>query len=189
MEKTKEVKKDTRVLSMVIVAGVFLVLLSLFMGFYAICKWFDTNRVVFNSPIVIKIQAPIKVEKRKPVIIKKQVGVVKKVVASGNKEVSEYDIVMKQPHGKVLWDIYMLESTRGKNDGCRLSGEGWGGFGVMVEGQVYCYPSFEKAVERAEHWFSLLEPDKSLVGALCAWNLGTKGLVNCDYYQSYLSLQ
>jgi hypothetical protein len=181
--------KKSRLALYLRLGSIMLMLLALFMGFYGVCKWFDANKVVFKSPIVIKLQAPITVEKRNPVIIKKKarkVSVIKEVKAEA---LTEYDIVMKQAHGEVLWDIYMLESTRGIADHCRVSGEGWGGFGVMVDGDVYCYPTFEKAVERAEHWFSLLQPDKSLVGALCAWNLGTKGLVNCDYYQKYLSLQ
>jgi hypothetical protein len=167
-----------------------LMLLALFMGFYGVCKWFDANKVVFKSPIVIKLQAPITVEKRNPVIIKKKrVGVVKQVKAEA---LSEYDIVMKQPHGDVLWDIYMLESTRGLADHCRVSGEGWGGFGVMDDKhKVVCYPTFEQAAIRASYWFNKLNPQKNLVNALCVWNLGgvNAPYANCQYYQKYLSLQ
>ena len=100
---------------------------------------------------------------------------------------NEYEIVMEQPHGEILWGIYQLESQRGKTDGCRKDGK-FGGFGVMSQGQVMCYDTFEYAVERAEYWFAKLDPDKNLVGALCQWNTGSRGVINCSYYQDYLSL-
>lgn len=185
-DKVNKPKKDNRAITIIMLAGALLIMTSLFMGFYAICKWFDTNRVVFKAPIVIKLQAPITVKKRvKPnAKSKKKAGVVKKVMAV---EKSEYEIVMAQKHGAILWNIYQLESGRGGKDVCRLNNNGYGGFGVMVDGQVYCYPTFTKAAQRASYWFDKLYND-TLVEALCEWNTGVAGQVNCHYYQSYLSL-
>lgn len=117
--------------------------------------------------------------------------VVAQVVKPTSTPLTEEQIVKQAKNGDILWNIYMLESTRGKNDGCRLKGEGFAGFGVMDGKTVVCYPTFEKAVERAAYWFDKLEPEVNLINALCSWNLGKlpRGKhMNCHYYQSYMSL-
>ena len=156
--------------------------------FYKVSAFYDENRVLFQFPI--KFQAPVRIEKRvkevknnatMPVEAKKKVE--KPVVAK-----SEFEIIINTKYGDILWKIYQLETQRGLTDGCRIRGNGFGGFGVMNEGEVICYPTFEKAVERASFWLGKLEPEKSLASALCQWNLGQKGLINCIYYQDYISL-
>ena len=183
-EKTgKKVLKRLKVYAIALGVGLFVI--GTFMAFMNISKWYDKNKVDFQSPIIIKLQYPILI---KPRIVKKATVV---PVAEAKKEVvarSEFEIVNTQKHGQILWNIYQLESGRGKADNCRKTGAGFGGFGVMNAGEVICYPTFEKAVERANYWLEKMEPEKSLVSALCQWNLGTKGLVNCNYYQNYLSL-
>lgn len=119
----------------------------------------------------------------------------KKVVKPVTKVKTEKEIVMEQSNGQVLWKIYQLETQRGKTDYCRLSGRGFGGFGVMDnEGNVVCYPTFQKAAERANYWFSKLSPETNLVNALCTFNLGNNRNENreiiphldCHYYQQFL---
>lgn len=158
-------------------------------GYWRTYQWEWRTPVIFQTPLMIKKLKPQTQKVISPVADDKtQTG----AKLEANKPVvvlTEQEIVMKQPHGSVLWNIYMLESTRGKADWCRLNGKGWGGFGVMNENhKVACYETFEKAVERAEHWLTKLNPDKNLASALCQYNLGTPNLVNCNYYQDYLSL-
>ena len=154
-----------------------------------VSAFYDENRVVFQYPVLIKFQSPIKIEKRvQP--IKKATVMPLKEAKKVERVKSEFEIVQAQKHGDILWNIYLLETGRGKNDYCRQSGAGYGGFGVMNGKEVVCYESFEKAVERAEYWLAKLEPEKSLVNALCSFNLGTANApyVNCAYYQNYISL-
>jgi len=179
--KAKRISKKLKLIAVVI--GIIGACCLMGLAFYNVSRWYDENRVIFQSPILIKLQAPIVIKPRKNDVVV-PVKEAKKEV----KERSEFEIVTNTKNGNILWNIYQLETQRGKTDGCRISGEGYGGFGVMDSGKVVCYPTFEKAVERASYWLSKLEPEKNLVDALCTWNLGTRGMVNCHYYQSYLSL-
>ena len=115
---------------------------------------------------------------------------------------------MEQKDGAILWKIYFLESGLGDNDVCRKKGKGYAGFGVMDNGDVVCYPTFETAVVRAQYWWGQLYPAKTLVDALCTWNQGCQKTkradgkevcltddegklipwANCNYYQTYLAL-
>lgn len=99
---------------------------------------------------------------------------------------SEKEIIMASKHGEILYKIWGLESSWGRNDGCRDEGK-FGGFGIMSEGKVMCYDTFEKSVERAEYWLTKLGVDKDMAKALCLWNTGVV-MVNCSYYQAFLTL-
>lgn len=106
---------------------------------------------------------------------------------------TEEQLVRSQKHGDILWNIYQLETQRGKTDYCRTFGT-FGGFGVKNEkNEIHCYMTFKEAAERASYWFGAHYPSKTLVDALCTWNKGTKerpngGYMNCWYYQQYMSL-
>ena len=159
-----------------------LIILALATVIYLITKfnnWSVKHEIIWQSPIILRV--PVYIKEVKPVIK------IKTVEVTPAPKKTEKEIIDGTKHAEVLWKIYGLESTWGKNDGCRTNGEGFAGFGVMYEGKVICYPTFEKAVERAEHWLVQLGVDKDLASALCTWNTGVKQ-PNCKYYQSYLSL-
>ena len=187
----KNARKSVKVKILYILTGGILAGLVFMVLFMRVSAWYDVNKVSFQLPIILR--SPILIEKRKPIEIK--VPVVVTPTPPFRKEgdeivpqsKSEYDVVMASNHGEVLWKIYLLESTRGKADGCRLNGNGWGGFGVMYAGQVVCYESFEKAVERADYWLTNLGVDKDLASALCTWNTGVREKT-CAYYQSFINL-
>lgn len=184
-KKGRKVIKRLKYYAIALEVGLFVI--GMFLAFMNISKWYDENKVSFQYPVIIKFQAPVKIEKR----VKEVKKLTQMPVEAKKKEVkprTEFEIVTNTKYGDILWNIYQLESQRGLTDGCRLKGGGYGGFGVMDGSEVVCYPTFEKAVERASYWLGKLEPEKNLVSALCAWNLGTKGLVNCHYYQDYISL-
>ena len=122
----------------------------------------------FQSPVLIQIRLPTLTPTSKT-----------------SKAKTEREIIMAQKHGEILWKIYGLETTWGKNDYCRPNG--YGGFGVMNTGQVVCYESFEKAVDRAEYWLTKNGVDKDLAVSLCLWNEGV-ARNDCPYYKSYLTL-
>lgn len=132
-------------------------------------------RTPFQNPLIIKPlnlkpQLNIPVQKAKPIT-----------------QYTEKQIVMKSKYGPILWKVYGLESTWGKNDYCRNRGLGYAGFGVLADGQIVCYRSFSDAVARAEYWLLKNWDRKSLAVTLCRWNTG-KGSETCPYYESYLSL-
>lgn len=101
---------------------------------------------------------------------------------------TEKDMIMAQTHGEVLWNIYQLETQRGKTDYCRIRGEGYGGFGVMTGGEVVCYPTFEKAVERANYWYGQILVGRTQSEALCKWS-GHGDVADCEYNQNFLSMK
>jgi len=184
-KKVKKITKKMKVYAVII--GIIGAITLTGFCFYSVSRWYDENKVIFQTPVIIKFQAPVVIQRRevaRPKETRKEEPLARKEI----KEKTEFEIVQAQKHGNILWNIYQLETQRGKTDSCRIKGQGFGGFGVMNEGEVICYPTFEKAVERAEFWLSKLEPEKNLVSALCQWNLGTKGLVNCQYYQDFISL-
>ena len=167
--------------------------------FYKITIYTNTHKFIWHSPIEIKVNffMPLKIKERKEMTKDKE-KVKNPVILTPTKIFgtptvtprprTEKEIILAQKHGEVLLKIYQLESSSGKNDYCRNNKLGWGGFGVMDRGSIVCYKTFELAASRANFWLGKLEPEKNLVSALCAYNLGTKGLVNCVYAQHYNSL-
>ena len=155
--------------------------------FYNFYYFVDKNTVVIQSPIVLKLQPPVVISKR----ITNVIGPVVESTLSASitptmpATLTDEQIVKANPHGDVLWKIYALESSRGKNDYCRNSNKGFGGFGVLDRGKIVCYETFEKAVERAEYWLIKNGVDRNLAVALCRWNEG-KSIDNCYYYTNYL---
>lgn len=134
------------------------------------------------QPIVVSIYKAVKPIKKASNSLKKVLAKVKAPVVP----LSEEQIVKGAKYGDELWNIYMLESTRGKADNCRKSGK-FGGFGVMGLNGPQCYDTFEYAVERAEYWYTRIRKDNDLATSVCIWNLGTK-VDNCMYYQKFMSL-
>lgn len=62
-KKAKKLAKRLKVLAIII--GVLLALAFMFVCFYEVSNWYDSHKVIFQSPIIIKLQSPIKIEKRK----------------------------------------------------------------------------------------------------------------------------
>lgn len=83
----------------------------------------------------------------------------------------------------VVYRVYRLESSGGRNDSCRNRGL-FNGYGY-IPGQ--CYASHEEVTGLVTAWFEREIPKKGLVGALCYYNTG-RVLETCDYYKNYLKL-
>jgi hypothetical protein len=187
---------------------ILLIIIAVIFSIYFLDFFFD--RYDIRSPVIIKFQSPIapRSSETKSTIRKNAHNLTKKagisVVSSMTKDKikiaknkqemaqnqkSEKEIILSHKNGEVLWKIYGLESSWGRNDYCRQSGKGYGGFGVMNNKEVVCYESFEKAVERAEYWFeqAMIKAKGDLATALCYWNLGELQ-VNCKYHQAFLTL-
>lgn len=157
-----------------------------------IYRFFEFNYI--QNPIVIQTRCFVcsKPTPKQQVIIKVVTSTpTPKVEGRGEKikisAISEYDLVMKQKHSDTLWNIYQLETQRGKTDYCRIRGEGYGGFGVMTGGEVVCYPTFEKAVERANYWYSQILEGRTQVQALCKWS-GHGDVNSCAYADKFYTL-
>jgi hypothetical protein len=162
---------------------------------YFISQFFDTYRLIWQSPIIL--QTPIKVEQRSTSIVspvpeplheatKASSMVVQTVEAS--EPVSDYDIVMGKKNGDILWKVYKLESSLGKNDGCKKSGK-WNGFGYGQNTNVWnCFDTFEEVAYKVDAWFTdKFNKGYTVEESLCLYNVGTR-TNDCDYAKQYWNL-
>lgn len=145
----------------------------------------------FNSNYEIKTSFKFGIYKRidtKPMVATVSAQLVQPLptVIAVKPVLTEKEVVMSHEYGEDLWKIYFLESTLGKNDGCRKDGK-FGGFGVMSQGKVMCYETFTKAVDRAEYWWKQALDGNTKDEALCVWNLG-KAQKMCNYSMTFNSL-
>lgn len=198
-ETTKIEKRINKIAPFISIAiGVSLALFA----FIRVCMFFDAYSIKwqlpFRTPVTItkrpveKIHSPLAVEAKDRKTSPTPTPIIKIM--------TEKELVLSTKHGEQLWKIYQLESQRGKEDWCRNNNLGYGGFGIKVDNKIVCYPTFQKAVERAEYWIVDMGIDKNLVNALCTWNLGFNRIkdangkekiiphTNCGYYQNYLAV-
>ncbi len=102
--KARKIGRKLRVYAVIgaIMLGVGLV----FYAFYGVSKFYDENRVIFQTPIIIKLQTPIKIEKRV-----KEVKKAPTMPVQAIKEVEQYPSGFEQAYDKV----WLMESGRGSN--------------------------------------------------------------------------
>lgn len=88
---------------------------------------------------------------------------------------------------QVVYTVYGLESSYGKNDSCKRQGKVNGyGYGVYG-GKVACYATHGEVTRIVEQWFEKRLKTMSLSQALCLYNRGQR-MNDCAYYQNYLKL-
>lgn len=100
--------------------------------------------------------------------------------------------IIEQYHlSPVIKTVYFLESTSGKNDGCKDEGK-INGYGFRQNGSEWkCYDSFEEVTEEVNEWFEevLSVNGNDLVDAVCYYNKGIHGLTSCgDYSANFFSV-
>jgi len=100
---------------------------------------------------------------------------------------TDKEIIMSKTNGAILWKVYGLESTWGKNDLCKRDGT-YNGFGYAQNYSVWsCFQSFEIVADKVDKWFTTKLKTYSLSESLCLYNTGN-ATKTCDYYKNYLSL-
>jgi len=103
---------------------------------------------------------------------------------------SDMEVIEQYELSPVLKTVYFLESTSGKNDGCKEEGK-FNGYGfAQNSAQWKCYDSFEKVTERVNDWFveRLSMNGNDLVEAVCLYNTGIQGKQVCDYSINFFSV-
>jgi hypothetical protein len=153
--------------------------LATFLALVVINGFFMSYFLTFRSPVII--QMPIQVHKRveplSPTPTPKKVKVTLTPTATPT------------PKLKVdIKKIYQLESSGGKNDGCRNKGL-YNGYGYGQNSFVWnCFPSHEEVTNKVIAWFKdKEEKGYSIAEQLCMYNVG-KRITNCDYVIAYNSL-
>jgi hypothetical protein len=158
--------------------------LATFLALVVINGFFMSYFLTFRSPVII--QMPIQVHKRveplSPTPTPKKVKVTLTPTATPT------------PKLKVdIKKIYQLESSGGKNDGCRNKGL-YNGYGYIPGN---CYGTLEEVESLVRRWFEEKLKTYDLATALCGYNLGFQShhLKECvnksnnyPYYRDYLAL-
>lgn len=87
--------------------------------------------------------------------------------------------------------IHGLESSYGKNDGCKRDGQGFNGYGYgqnKAKGKWTCFSSPEEAKAAVINWINKHQDmEFSTPTLLCYYNTGHK-VNDCPYYQDYKQL-
>lgn len=99
---------------------------------------------------------------------------------------SDRDIINKYPHADIVYRIYGLESSFGKEPFlyCQRQGKlNTMGYNVLNH---QCFASFEEQVKTVSEWVDRHQT-MSLGKLLCTYNKGEAD-ASCDYAQNFLSL-
>lgn len=152
---------------------------------YGIDYFFDRNTINWQTPI--KLQKPIYLTPRTQAQAK-QVEVVPTAQAVAP-VASPAEVKPHAPNmDKLLASIYQLESSSGKNDGCKTKGM-FNGFGYGQNANSWnCFSTFSEVENKVRLWFEKRVPTMGLSTAICYYNSGHK-VADCPYYQSYLKIQ
>jgi len=182
------------------VTTIFFLLLIMFSILFG--NWFFGSYQL-RSPVIVHIQAPWEprgVKKdfnpvnaedktRKPIPSptskpSKSVSFLPQVQAA---ELTIDDYINNAKHADIIRKIYKLESSEGRNDGCKDKGK-LNGFGYGQSTFVWnCFDSAEEVVTKVDKWFDTQLKTKTLAESLCYYNIGVV-TGNCDYYKNYKSL-
>lgn len=152
---------------------------------YAIA-WFNSNYYT-QSPV--KEWQPIIVPRYntvKKIVKNAPVAPVKAVVEK--KALTDKEIIYNHKYADILWRIYGLESSYGKNDGCKDDGQ-FNGYGFAQNTSSWnCFTSFEIVTDKVDLWIDKqIKKGLTVAELLCLYNTGTISK-NCMYYTKYLSL-
>jgi len=146
-----------------------------------LCYWFGaTYKIVspikeWQNPIQRRYNVPPKTEKRK----------------EGGKELKP-EATQEFFDGRVsdiIAKIKVLESnngTKGLAVECKNKGM-VNNVGYLVTPD-FCFENEEIEILTLSRWFTKCLKNKTLEACLCKYNLGVDDLINCKYYQKYLSL-
>ena len=103
---------------------------------------------------------------------------------------TEEEIMDSYRLAPILKSIYFLESTAGKNDGCKEEGR-FNGFGYAQSDSSWkCYSTFELVVEQVNDWFEerLSTNGNNISEAVCYYNTGVPHQATCEYGQNFMSV-
>lgn len=109
------------------------------------------------------------------------------------KPMTDIEVIEQYRLAPYLKSMYQLESSKGKNDGCKDQGK-FNGYGFMQNGNDWvCYESFEEVTELVNAWLEdhLTEFGNDLSTTLCHYNLGSvNGIIpnNCDYSYNFMTV-
>lgn len=103
---------------------------------------------------------------------------------------TDEEVLERADNTIILKGVYMLESTSGKNDGCKEDGL-INGFGYRQNSSEFkCYKDFRSVVQKVDDWYTtrLEENGGNIAEALCYYNKGYANMGTCEYSQNFLKV-
>lgn len=176
MKKKVKIETDFGILSAVVGFAMVLTIIGVLWFAEAYADWRKTHewQVPFRSLI-----KEIKPEEAQVISL-----------ISGLPISEEQRIMNNYPLAPLIKSIYVLESTEGKNDGCKDKGK-FNGFGYAQSNHTWqCFDSFEQVTKAVNDWYveRLGTNGNDVVEALCYYNLGVAGQSTCVYSQNFMSV-
>lgn len=167
--------------------GIMLSIAFMFGALYQVSKFYDTYRVVFQTPeIRIKIYWPIVIEDRKTAHVDdrhKVISPIQEALKVEARQLTEQEIVDKSKYPQFINHIWERESRKGKDHtelhGFCLSQGKTNPFGYYPQGN-HCFDSFTAGVRRLEKWYEVEGAGLSYTAKLCYYNGAGKVQV-CPY--------
>lgn len=155
--------------------------------------YFQHYKWTYQSPILIKIQPPVVIEKIDNKVVSQLPTEVVTEVKVAEPTPTPTPEPVEDNIQKMLNYIHKAESTQGKNNTpgalhliCRNQGKwnelGYGGMDLKI-----CFNSEEEGMAKVGDWLKrhLERFDGDVAKTLCYYNLGEEQ-INCKYYQEYL---
>lgn len=136
-----------------------------------------------RSPVLIKVQSAY--VKREKSIIQMLSPIAQ---AKEEKVLTDNQILESYRLAPLLKSIYMLESTKGKQDGCKDQGK-FNGFGFRQNSAEHkCFDSFSAVTAVVNEWFEdrLKTNGNNIAEAACYYNTGTPNQESCTYSQNLM---
>lgn len=103
---------------------------------------------------------------------------------------TDMEIIEEYYLAPVLKSVYFLESTSGKNDGCKDKGL-VNGYGYRQNSfEFKCYGDFSEVTDRVNSWFveRLSTNGNNVIEAVCYYNTGVPHQSSCTYSQNFASV-
>lgn len=185
--KKKKVKRERKEIKKVnwkaiLLTSILLSTVIVSVTMYAVERYADWRKYyAWQTPIrwvgfIIKIEKPVKMPEGS-----------KKIE---EKKLTDMQILDQYKLAPYLKSIYMLESTKGKNDWCKEQGK-FNGFGYRQNTrEKKCFDSFDKVAGFVNEWLEdrLSTNGNDIIEAVCYYNQGIAGMSSCTYSQNFVSV-
>jgi hypothetical protein len=135
-------------------------------------------------------QSPIVIRNFVYAIDKPEIQILSPIAEPVVPEKTDMEIIEQYKLSPLLKTVYFLESTSGKNDGCKDEGK-FNGYGYAQSKTSWkCYDSFEQVTERVNEWYEerLSTNGNNIIEAVCYYNTGVQHQSVCPYSENFASV-
>jgi hypothetical protein len=165
-----------------------------FMAYFAMFLVFVIVGDIVYDNYDINYRSPVTIERRKDhFVITNDVDIPEEMESPlevKNEPLTDMEIIDQYELSQYIKAIYFLESTHGKNDGCKDQGK-FNGYGYGQNATSWnCFDSFEEVTEKVNNWLEdrLASNGDNIVEAVCYYNTGISNNMNCAYGVTFMEV-